>query len=141
MAGREPVVARNIGEQTVGSGSGGYPMLRPPATTHIELAALMQNMTAGKKSSMEGLSLVKESKGGNMGDFRDILRKMGADAENIVRDPEALVQPPEYDTHRCTEQGYFIRRHLRSGASVLQFDCGHIQLRQKSEPLPSGHRA
>ena len=80
-----------------------------------------------------------------MGDFRDILRKMGADAKNIVvinsLDPEALVQPPEYDTHRCTEQGYFIRRQLRSGASVLQFDCGHIQLRQKSEPLPGGHRA
>jgi len=141
MANTEYVVARNIGEQTVGSGSGGYPMLRPPTLYGSSLAVLMQNMTAGKKSSMEGLSLVKESKGGNMGDFRDILRKMGADAENIVRDPEALVQPPEYDTHRCTEQDYFIRRQLRSGASVLQFDCGHIQVRQKSEPLPGGHRA
>ena len=68
-----------------------------------------------------------------MGDFKDILREMSADMENIS-------YQPRHDAHRCTGQEYFIRRQLSSGARVLQFDCGHIQLRQETEALPPGNR-
>ena len=69
-----------------------------------------------------------------MGDFKDILREMSADMENISYQSQD-------QSHRCTGQGYFIRRQLSSGARVLQFDCGHIQLRQETESLPLGNRA
>jgi hypothetical protein len=66
-----------------------------------------------------------------MGDFKDLLREM--DMGNVP-------YQPQYESHRCTGQGYFIRRQLSSGARVLQFDCGHIQLRQETESLPVGNR-
>jgi len=38
--------------------------------------------------------------------------------------------------HSCSDYPYIVSRSLRSGARVLRFDCGHIELRQKSEYLP-----
>ena len=67
-----------------------------------------------------------------MKDFKDLLREM--EAGNIP-------YLPQYESHRCADHGYFIKRELRSGARVLQYDCGHIQLRQAAEPLPVGNRA
>jgi len=38
--------------------------------------------------------------------------------------------------HKCESFGFWIKRVMWSGARMIRWECGHIELRQQGQPLP-----